>query len=310
VPRRIILIVIAVLISAGTFLLIQRWVHGPAGRQAATAAARGPVVPVIRVLVARTDLPQGIVLTAGSVRWQTWPSDDPPGLYLVEGKWRVQDVVGAVPRSNLNAGEPLTAAGLARPGERGAMAATLTPGYRAITVNVTPSTGMAGFVVPGDRVDLILAVTVAPRDKEGGATHHASETVLRDVRVVGLDQSLAEDAKIDKKGDKKESSPPKTATLEVTPRQAEIVAVAADLGTLSMSLRSLGRADGDGVPDAPPTHTWDSEAAPGLLGGPPTDRARRSPPPDPRSRVVVVRGDVVTEMMMPSHGLRAAAVIP
>ena len=306
-PRRFIVIIVALLISAGTFLLIQRWVHGSAGRQAATAAARSPVVPVIHVLVARTTLSQGSVLTADSVRWQTWPSDVPPGSYLVEGKWRLQDVVGAVPRSNLSAGEPLTAEGLARPGERGAMAATLTPGYRAITVNVTPATGMAGFVVPGDRVDLILTVTVAPRDKAGGVTHHASETVLRDVRVVGLDQSLTEDPKVDKKGEKKEIPPPKTATLEVTPRQAEVVAVAADLGVLSMSLRSLGRADGDGVPDAP-THTWDSEAAPGLLGGPPTDRSPRSAPPDPRSRVVVVRGDTVTEVMMPSHGLKAAVI--
>ena len=151
------------------------------------------------------------------MRWQTWPSDDPPGPYLVQGKWRLQDVVGAVPRSNLSAGEPLTAEGLARPGERGAMAATLTPGYRAITVNVTPATGIAGFVVPGDRVDLILTVTVNPRDKEAGVPHHASETVLRDVRVVGLDQSLTEDPKVDKKGDKKESSPQRPPPWKLRP---------------------------------------------------------------------------------------------
>ncbi len=305
-PRRLILIIVALLISAGTFLLIQRWVHGSAERRAATAE-RGPVVPLVHVLVARTDLSQGSVLTADAVRWQTWPQDVPTGPYLVEGKWRLQDVVGAVPRSNLSAGEPLTAEGLARPGERGALAATLTPGYRAITVNVTPSTGMAGFVVPGDRVDLILTVTVTPRDKEAGVPHHASETVLRDVRVVGLDQTLTQDPKTDKKGDKKESSPPKTATLEVTPKQAEVVTVAADLGVLSLSLRSLGRADIDGAPDGP-THTWDSEAAQGLLGGPPSERPRSAPPPDPRTRIVVVRGDTVTEMMMAPHALKAAVI--
>jgi len=304
-PRRLILIVVAVLISAGTFLLIQRWVHGSAGRQTA-ASAHGPVVPLIHVLVASTGISQGSVLTADSVRWQTWPSDVPPGPYLVEGKWRLQDVVGAVPRSNLSAGEPLTAEGLARPGERGALAATLTPGYRAITVNVTPSTGMAGFVVPGDRVDLILTMTLTPREKDA-PTHHASETVLRDVRVVGLDQTLTEDPKTDKKGDKKESSPPKTATLEVTPKQAEVVTVAADLGVLALSLRSLGRADGERVSDAP-THTWDSEAAQGLLGGPPSDRPPRAPPPDPRSRIVVVRGDTVTEMLMAPRAMKAAVI--
>lgn len=302
-PRRLILIIVAVLISAGTFLLIQRWVRGSLGRQASVAASHAPAKPVIHVLVAKADLSQGRVLTADSVRWQTWPSDEPPDPYLVQGKWQVGDVVGAVSRANLSAGEPLTAAELARPGERGALAATLTPGDRAVTVNVTPSTGNAGFIVPGDRVDLILTMTRPSNDKDS-PPHHVSETVLRDVRVVGLDQTLAEDPKIDKKGDKKDASPPKTATLEVTPKQAEIVEVVADLGVLSLSLRSLGRADGEGAPDAP-THTWDSEAAQGVLGGPPSDRPRRAAP-DLRSRVVVVRGDTVTEMMMPSRALTAA----
>jgi pilus assembly protein CpaB len=161
---------------------------------------------------------------------------------------------------------------------------------------------MAGFVVPGDRVDLILTLTLPAKE---GAAHHVSETVLRDVRVVGLDQSLSEDPKADKKGDKKETSPPKTATLEVTPKQAEVVAVAVDLGVLSLSLRSLGRADGEGPPDAP-THTWDSEAAQGLLGGPQPDHPRPAHPAEPRSRVVVVRGDTVTEMMMSPRALQAA----
>ena len=304
-PRRLILIIVALLISAGTFLLIQQWVRGSAGHQASVSANRAPAAPVVRILVAKSNVLQGTLLTADLVRWQTWPSDIPPDPYLVQGKWRLEDVVGAIARSNLNAGEPLTAAGLARPGERGALAATLTPGYRAITVNVTPSTGMAGFVVPGDRVDLILTVTVPSKDKTG-VSHHASATVLRDVRVVGLDQSLAEDPKVDdKKGGKKESTPPKTATLEVTPKQAEVVEVAADLGILSLSLRSLGRADGEGASDAP-SRTWDSEAAQGLLGGPPSDHPRRAPAADPRSRVVVVRGDAVTEMMMPSRAMTAA----
>src|SRR5580658_1657528 len=117
------------MIAAGTFLLIQRWIQASPGRQQANAR---PAAPVIHVLVARTAVAQGTLLTADQVRWQTWPADDPSGPYLVEGKWRLQDVVGAVPRANLNAGEPLTAEGLARPGDRSVMAAALTPGYRAI----------------------------------------------------------------------------------------------------------------------------------------------------------------------------------
>jgi pilus assembly protein CpaB len=304
VPRRLILIVVAIMIAGGTFLLIQRWIQASASRR--PAAARPPA-PVIHVLVARTAVSQGTLLTADQVRWQTWPADDPPGPYLVEGKWRLQDVVGAVPRANLSAGEPLTAEGLARPGDRSVMAAALTPGYRAITVNVTPATGDAGFVAPGDRVDLIVTLTLASKDKDGGS-HHVSETVLRDVRVMGLDQTKsAEEPKPDKKGDTKEAAPPKTATLEVTPKQAEIVAVAADFGVLSLSLRSLGRTAGDEATDAP-THTWDSEAAQGLLSGPPSDHPRRTTgPAQPWSRVVVVRGGAVTEMMMSPRSVKAAA---
>ena len=306
-PRRLLLVGFALLIAAATFLLIQRWIHGSAGK---AVAAKNTAPPAIHVLVARTAVPQGTPLTADAVRWQTWPADDPPGPYLVEGRWRVQDVVGAVPRASLNPGEPLTAEGLARPGERGLMAATLTPGYRAITVNVTPSTGDAGFVAPGDHVDLILTLTLAAQSKTGAApAHHVSETVLKDVRVMGLDQTYTPSPgpKDDKKGEKKDTlaAPPKTATLEVTPKQAEIVAVAADLGILSLSLRSLGRTPGDSVAD-PPTHTWDSEAAQGLLAGPPADHPRGGPSGGPMSRVIVVRGGTVTEMLMSPRTMKAA----
>jgi pilus assembly protein CpaB len=127
---------------------------------------------------------------------------------------------------------------------------------------------------------------------------------------MGLDQIKSQEPKVtDKKGADKEAPPPKTATLEVTPKQAEIIAVAADLGVLSISLRSLGRANGDEATD-PPSHTWDSEAAQGLLAGPASDHPRRTGPAQPWSRVVVVRGGAVTEMMMSPRSLKAPPVIP
>lgn len=277
-----------------------------AGRGGAGSPGHGAAAaPPIRVLVANRDVPEGGLITADAVRWQAWPADDPTTAYLVQGKVRVQDLVGGVARSPLAAGEPLTTERVARAGDGGSLAAMLTPGARAITVNVSPNTGLSGLIVPGDHVDLILTLTVPSRDKQGAA-HHVSETVLRDVRVAGLDQSLTAAVKSDKKDDKKDVSPAKTATLEVTPKQAEIVSVAADVGVLSLSLRSLGQPDGSDAAD-PPTHTWDTDAAKGLLGGSPSDGTRHvGPPPDFRRRVVVVRGDAITEVFISPHAMKAA----
>ena len=291
-PRRLILLAIALLLSGGVFFLAQQWLQGQLKSHGlAAVGGSGAAVPAVKVLVAKSDLAAGTLLTADSVRWQVWPADDPAAAYVTDARGRIQDYVGAVARTRLAAGEPLTSGKVVKPGDRGFLAAVLTPGDRAVTINVGPSTGMAGFVTPGDRVDVILTLTVQPTDKTG-PSRHVSETVLSDLRVVGVDQTLSDE----KKADKKDIVAPKTATLEVTPKQAEIVAVAADLGVLSLSLRSLGRPGGDPAP-AEPTHTWDIEAAKGLLTGPSSDPARRpvgrTPP---QRRVIIVRGGAVSEV--------------
>jgi pilus assembly protein CpaB len=128
-----------------------------------------------------------------------------------------------------------------KPGDRSFLAAVLTPGTRAVAVPVNAHSSIAGLVLPGDRVDIILS----HRFDNGGETqkreiHTASETVLTNVRVIAIDQSTD-----DQKG---KPVVPKTATLEVTPRQAELVTVAMELGKLSLSLRSLAKAE-DGTDD-------------------------------------------------------------
>ena len=151
-------------------------------------------------------------------------------------------------------GEPISDGRVVRPGDRGFMAAVLTPGNRAVTVPVTPSSGLAGFVFPGDRVDVILTMTIQPENKEGEKgekERRASETVLTGIRVLATDQR-ADDQK-------REVMVAKTATLEVTPKQAEIIAVVSEIGKISLSLRSLAQ-DGEQVTVAN-THTWDNDAA-------------------------------------------------
>jgi len=156
---------------------------------------------------------------------------------------------------------------------------------RAITINVSASTGVAGFVIPGDHVDLLLSRLV---DQGGGAKRFVSVTLLRDLRVVGMDQRA--------NGEKKDAPVPQTATLEVTPKQAEMVSVAGELGKLSMSLRSLAP-----DPTAAPAvgRTWDSEATGGAAPPRPSS-ANAQARPRPRvatpsaALVEVVRGSQVS----------------
>jgi pilus assembly protein CpaB len=216
----------------------------------------------------------------------------------MQGKVRPTDLVGAVVRSRITAGQPITFDQVVRPGERGFMAAVLTPGNRAVTVNVNASTGIAGFIFPGDRVDLILTMTIQPLD--GGAGRHVSETILRNVRVVGMDQSFTDG----RKDDKADLSVPHTATLDVTPKQAESVSVASDLGVLSLSLRSLGGNDVDPGP-ASITKTWDTEVTQLAVPRHSPAGAPAQPPsaagPSDAYVVDVVRGAADTRVALPGE---------
>ena len=286
--RRVILVVLAVLIAGGAVLLMQMMLRGPAGRNAGPDDASRRHPPV-QVLVAKDDLYAGQFVTPADLTWQAWPDGAVPAAYAVQGKTRQEDFVGAVVADRLAAGDPITLAHVVRAGDRGFMAAVLQPGDRAITVNVTTSTGMAGFLFPGDRVDILLTQTI----QSGGAnsvSHHVSETILHDIRVVGLDQTLT-----DKKDDKKAPTAPKTATLEVTPKQAEIIAVANDMGVLTLALDSLAGPHDPELPQAV-TKTWDVEATQIAVAAPaaPAGQPARSRSPSPVWTVDVVRGGAAT----------------
>ncbi len=228
-------------------MFVKQWVHSAVvTQQPAAVADDKPVIPPIMVLVAKGDTSARQLLNAEMMRWQEWPRDSLNDSYVQQDKAKLEDFVGTVVRSRLTSGEPVTASRVVRPGDRGFMAAVLTPGMRAVTVNVTPSTGMAGFVSPGDHVDLIWLTMVVQRpekDQKMTLDRHLSETVLTDLRVLAMDQRISDD--------KKDVAIPKTATLEVTPKQAEIVAVTSDLGLLSLSLRSVAEEDFLAAPAMP-----------------------------------------------------------
>ena len=187
---------------------------------AAAVAAPAAVVAATRVLVAVRALPVGHVTADADFDWRAWPAKGVDPAYVVAG--HPIDLAGQVVRTALLSGEPVTAARLVAPGTRGVLAAVTAPGMRAAAVALSQAAGVSGLIEPGDRVDVILTQAVGDR--------RAASTVLRDVRVVAVDAALAGRERGDLGG---------TASLEVTPRQAEMLALAGEMGKVSLSLRSL-----------------------------------------------------------------------
>jgi pilus assembly protein CpaB len=232
--KSILLVVVALVLAGFTAFMVRNWLDAERAA-AARAMANRPQAPQqvgVQVLVAKRDLPVGTFLRPEHLRWQAWPEASLSPAYAVEGKKKPEDFVGAVVRLPIASGEPITDGRVVAPGNSGFLAAVLRPGYRAVSVPVTVTSGIAGFVFPGDHVDVLLTHNL-PQPVDGGLERRAGVTVLRDIRVLALDQ------KVDVKPG--ENGVPRTATIEVTPKQTEIVAVVVEMGKLSLSLRSLQR---------------------------------------------------------------------
>ena len=291
--RNIILIVAALLITTGTVFVARTWLAAQRA-QPGIAAQQQPEPKGIKVLVASVPLPTGIFVQEGQLRWQIWPGNDVPENYFTDEEIALEDLVGAVVRRSFNASEPITPKRLIRPGERGFLAAVLRPGYRAIAIRVNATSGVSGLVFPGDRIDIILTHSVSVRSGEEKYERRASETILENVRVLAIDQSVDEDANKPSYAD--------NFTLEVTPKQAEMLSVVRELGGLSISLRSLAKdeeelerlsAQDEPLQEVDPergdTHTWDSEVS-RLIG-------RRSGKSGDNKKVVnITRGNEVQEL--------------
>ena len=247
--KTLIIAVVALIVAGATGLLIQSWMNAqrdamlramPEGEKADTS--------IPRVMVARKPLPSGTFLKPEHMEWRDWPKNGVAKSYLVKGKRTVNELVGAVVRRGISAGEPITDGRIVKPGERGFMAAVLTPGLRAVSIPVNATTGIAGLVFPGDRIDLILIQKLKSGKGKSRTTNRVAETVLTGVRILAIDQRTGDQ----KAKGKVRSKVGKTATIEVTPKQAEMVAVANELGKLSLSLRSLAIDQTSGRPVALP----------------------------------------------------------
>jgi pilus assembly protein CpaB len=255
-PRSIILVILAI-VGVGLVVMLTRSFLSSAQQQAIESqVAVAPSKPAIRILVAKRDLHVGTIITAEDTEWRAWPEDSVSEAYFITKKGTKKDTDGQVVRIPLSNGEPVTRSSLVKQGERGFLAAILSPGMRAVTVKLSPTAGIGGFIFPGDRVDVLLSHTIEVSRQE---KYEVAETVFQNVRVLAVDQKSASDDKA-KIG--------KTATLEVTPKMAEKVAMLSNIGTLSLSLRALA-SRGSALPanpDSPPisrtsSHSMGSEVS-------------------------------------------------
>ncbi|HVR90871.1 MAG TPA: Flp pilus assembly protein CpaB [Novosphingobium sp.] len=226
--KKLMLLLGALVVAIGTAMAARSVFTGASSPQA--EAAQVPKGP--KVLVAQRALPVGTIITADSLSFQQWPKEMVQDAYFIDGEADMTKLLGTVVRFPVTAGQPLTQGSLVSPGDRGFLAAALGPGMRAVTIPVSAKTGVGGFVFPGDHVDLVLTQSVKA---EEGQALKASETVLRNLRVLATDQST-ESETVEGKTVVRAF---RTVTLEVTPRIAEKVAVAQTIGTLSLALRSL-----------------------------------------------------------------------
>lgn len=242
--RKVALLLIALMIGLGTVFLARGMLRGPDG----TATVETAEVLTVEILVAANDLSAGEMIKTYDLKWKTWPKEDTAD-FAIKGNVKKEQYIGNVVRYGMSAGEPVLAGRIVKPGEQGFMAAALSPGMRALSIAVTPTSGVAGFIFPGDRVDIIVTHEIGSKSDIDPSTRKVSETMLRNIRVLALDQQMGDDI-----------TEPKVAqlvTLEVSPKQAESLALAGQLGVIALSLRSI--ANGEDLPDSKHELTWDSD---------------------------------------------------
>lgn len=204
-----------------------------------------PQIDTVDILVAKNDIGLGTVVSAGDLAWQQWPTSANSGSFIAKRDRpdALETLAGSIARGPFVAGEPIREAKLVKSKGSGFMAAILPQGMRAVSTEISPENGAGGFILPNDRVDVILT-----RREKDPATNEArpSETILNNIRVLAIDQNVEE-----KNGQKVVVG--KTATLELAPGQAETLAMSRQLGTLSLALRSI--TDSEGKPSVEPENT-------------------------------------------------------
>jgi pilus assembly protein CpaB len=246
---RIVVLVVALGAGGGAAYLALNMINQEPGAVVATTAP-APAIQTEEVLVATLDIPLGATLEANQLTWRAWPLSAINAAYIRRSQSPdgLTDLLGAVARSAFYAGEPITAAKLART-EGGLLAALLPAGMRAVAITISTDTGAGGFILPNDHVDVIMT-----RHATDNTDRFITETILQNIRILAIDQTIAE-----QNGTAVVVG--RTATLELTPLQAEIITVAQQMGDrLALSLRSIADAEQVLAPDADAVHLITGDA--------------------------------------------------
>ncbi len=198
-------------------------------------------VVTVPVLVAAKDIGLGDKLLAGAVIWKDWPKENitDPMITKEEQPNALTDMEKNRARTFIATGETILEQKLLKSGDAGFMSAIVRKGMRAISVGISVNSSAGGFILPNDKVDLILTRQLEGKSPSGGK-NVVSETVLTNVRVLAVNQTYKQDPT----GEKVAVEDGKTATVELTPRQAEIVSMIESVGELSLALRSIADSEG------------------------------------------------------------------
>lgn len=279
-PMRIIILLLALVAAGGAALLVSRMspeVVTEAVTRTETLIQQREVSEV-RVLTVTRDLGIGQQVQAEDLKWSVWPESG-----LAEGQLTekgapnaIEEVTGALVRMPIFANEPVQPKRLVKRGESGLLPALMDPGMRAVAIRISTETASGGFILPNDRVDLILTYELQNDQPDGrGGNRMVSSTILQNVRVLAIDQTYTTNPEVEPA-----TRIGNTATLEVTPSEAELVAMSQERGRLFLALRPLDEvtiaADrrpryevmtgrGDGNPGV--TIIRNSKPAPAAMGG-------------------------------------------
>lgn len=255
--RAIIMLGLAFVLGAVAVFMARNWVQRQV--QPAVAAVERPTIPLTTVVVARTKLVYGNKLAREHIRESKWPIDIvPPGAFKT-----ADELVGGeqprVVRRTIETGQPILPGMVTGFGERATMSTVVTKDMRAITIRINDIAGVAGFVLPGDKVDILLT-------REGDNGTLITDIFLQNVKILGIDQRASEEA------DKPAVA--RAATLEVTPLQAQKLALAQRVGQLSLALRSVADVD-----DASSQTVTVSDLNIGEINRPPEPKVAEAAPP-------------------------------